>query len=173
MDLASFNQEARLSVEWTQEQLTLDNRNILTELPEQTRIQQVSLVHGSPRSPIYEYLLDTQKATENFSHFETDFCFFGHTHVPTIFSLTPESIQAQLMFPLENQPFEIERRTIINPGSVGQPRDRDPRAAYSIFDPENNLWEQKRIAYDIAAVQARMLQAGLPKRHIQRLAEGW
>jgi len=64
-------------------------------------------------------------------------------------------------------------RAIVNPGSVGQPRDRDPRTAYAIFDPERNTWEYRRLFYDIAAVQARMQAVGLPERHIIRLEAGW
>jgi len=71
------------------------------------------------------------------------------------------------------KPFPFESRTIINPGSVGQPRDRDPRAAYAIFYPEKNLWEPYRVEYDIPSVQQRILDAGLPQRHALRLAEGW
>jgi diadenosine tetraphosphatase ApaH/serine/threonine PP2A family protein phosphatase len=64
-------------------------------------------------------------------------------------------------------------RTILNPGSVGQPRDRDPRSSYAIYEPEHNLWEYHRVVYNISEVQARMEAADLPKRHIQRLAAGW
>jgi diadenosine tetraphosphatase ApaH/serine/threonine PP2A family protein phosphatase len=64
-------------------------------------------------------------------------------------------------------------RAILNPGSVGQPRDRDPQASYALYDTDQNKWEYRRIAYDIPAVQARMDAAGLPERHIQRLTAGW
>jgi diadenosine tetraphosphatase ApaH/serine/threonine PP2A family protein phosphatase len=80
---------------------------------------------------------------------------------------------AELIIPETNQPIKLMPRTIINPGSVGQPRDRDPRASFAIYIPETQTWENYRISYDIQEVQARMVAAHLPERHIVRLEGGW
>ncbi|MDH5506909.1 MAG: metallophosphatase family protein [Anaerolineae bacterium] len=173
VDVTTFNPEARISIEWMQTQLTEESIEFINQLPEQKMIGEVTLAHGSPRQPTYEYLLDTRAASENFEHFNTSFCFVGHTHLPVLFSLEPEDFMSRLSIPLPNQVSTLQPRAIINPGSVGQPRDRDPRAAYAIFDTEENTWDYRRIEYDIPAVQERMLAAGLPERHISRLEAGW
>jgi diadenosine tetraphosphatase ApaH/serine/threonine PP2A family protein phosphatase len=80
---------------------------------------------------------------------------------------------SRLSIPPINEVTELAPRAILNPGSVGQPRDRDPRAAFTIFDPDENTWHYQRVGYDIASVQEKMTEAGLPERHIQRLQGGW
>lgn len=173
IDIRTFNPEARVSIEWMQSQLTEDSLEFLRARPEMESIDQVTLTHGSPRQPILEYLLDTQAATENFEHFETDFCFVGHSHLPVIFHLKANDYISRLSIPPANKQTELELRTIVNPGSVGQPRDRDPRASYAIFDSDNNIWDYRRLEYDIPAVQKLMNAAGLPERHVLRLEGGW
>jgi predicted phosphodiesterase len=173
MDASTFNPEARLSIEWTCDQLTPKNLEYLSQLPNRLVKDNVTLVHGSPRSPTFEYLLDTHLATINFAHFETSFCFVGHTHLPVHYLLVNGQGHASLLIPSTNKVTRLVPRSIINPGSVGQPRDRDPRAAYAIFDPETNTWDYRRILYDIQVVQKRMKSHGLPERHIQRLSSGW
>lgn len=173
MDFSTFNPEARQSIEWTAQQLAAPNLDFLTQLPNRVEIHNVTLVHGSPRNPIFEYLLDTQLATSNFAFFDTPFCFVGHTHLPVQYLLANGQGHASLIIPQANQKIRLAPRSIINPGSVGQPRDRDPRAAYAIFDPATHLWDYRRIPYDINSVQKRMKKLGLPERHIQRLAAGW
>ncbi len=174
IDIDAFNSEARESVLWTRLSLTEDSLDFLKQQEAKRVIANVTLAHGSPRSPIWEYLLDTDTAAANFEHFETPFCFVGHTHVPVVFEEPGElSFTAGLMIPAPNTTIQLRPRSIINPGSVGQPRDRDPRAAYALFDPEALTLEYRRVAYDIASVQERMRAAQLPRRHIQRLAAGW
>ena len=173
LDASTFNPEARRSIEWTQEQLTAENLEYLSQLRNRIVLDQVTLVHGSPRSPTFEYLLDTYLATINFAYFETPYCFVGHTHLPVQYLLGNGQGFARLQIPPENKAIRMVSRSIFNPGSVGQPRDRDPRASYAFFDPENETWEYRRISYDIKAVQQRMRAASLPERHIQRLTGGW
>ena len=173
INIDSFNPEARHSIEWMQSEMTQDHFDYLRALPTMVIEEQVTLAHGSPRSPVFEYLLDNQLATENFNYFSTPLCFVGHTHLPSQFHLADGRQMAKLTIPKANSSFILEPRTIINPGSVGQPRDRDARAAYSLFDPEENRWNYRRIPYDIGAVQDRMIDAGLPDRHIHRLEIGW
>lgn len=173
IDINTFNPEARISIEWLQGELTEESIEFLKQLPETQTFETVTLAHGSPRQPVYEYLLDTQSATDNFEYFDTDFCFVGHTHLPVIFHLKEDDYIARLSIPPANKVSELEKRTIVNPGSVGQPRDRDPRASYVIFDPSENSWDYRRIDYDIPAVQELMTAAGLPERHVLRLEGGW
>jgi predicted phosphodiesterase len=173
LNIDTFNPEARNSIEWQQDVLEPEQKAYLQSLPTSYVNEQATLVHGSPRSPVFEYLLDNQLATENFPHFSTPYCFFGHTHLPSQFYLSTDQVLAKLIIPKPNTEFKLLFRTIINPGSVGQPRDRDPRASYAIFDSEKQTWAYRRIRYDIAAVQARMASVHLPERHIQRLEIGW
>jgi diadenosine tetraphosphatase ApaH/serine/threonine PP2A family protein phosphatase len=173
LGIESFNLEARQAVLWTRQAVNPLNLEFLANRLERTTIGQVTLVHGSPREPVWEYLLDTQTATTNFAYFDTPFCFAGHSHLPVIYQLANGQQEADYFFPPVHQKMFMTPRAILNPGSVGQPRDHDPRASYALFDPQALTWELRRVAYDIAGVQQRMLQAGLPARHIQRLAGGW
>lgn len=171
LPLDSFNHEARISVEWLREVLTPDSFAFLNSLQPMRRELDVTLAHASPRQPVLEYLLDSYSALENFSFFDTQLCFVGHTHVPVLF--IEHGIGINLQIPEVDSTFTLQARCIANPGSVGQPRDRDPRAAYAVYDPEQSTWQHLRVPYVIAEVQARMLAAGLPERHISRLEGGW
>jgi len=173
IDVDTFNIEARQAIKWTQEVLTESSTAFLQHLPEHKVIDNVTLVHGSPRQPVWEYLLDTRTATLNFGYFDTPYCFVGHTHLPVEYYLPDESRVAKLIVPEPGMELSLAPRAILNPGSVGQPRDRDPQASYALYDTEQNKWAYKRIAYDIPAVQSRMAAVGLPERHIQRLTAGW
>lgn len=169
----TFNPTARQAIRWTRSAITAENMDYLKKLPESSRVGEITLVHGSPREPIWEYLLDTRNATENFDYFGSPYCFVGHTHLPTLFTLKNGHAYADLIVPEKNKKFNLEPRAIINPGSVGQPRDRDSRAAYAVYNEEDRTVHFKRVPYEVEKVQDRMQQANLPLRHIQRLAEGW
>jgi diadenosine tetraphosphatase ApaH/serine/threonine PP2A family protein phosphatase len=169
--LDGFNAEARSSIEWLREQLSAESLAFLKGLHARTEVNGVTLAHASPRQPVLEYLLDTYSAGENFAYFNTDICLVGHTHVPVIFFLNGEGVRLQV--PEANHSFTLERRCIANPGSVGQPRDRDARAAFAIFDDQTSGWNYHRVEYDVAGVQQRMRAAQLPERHIARLSSGW
>lgn len=170
----SFNPEARNAIMWTRQQLSKQSVEFLKGLPESKQVSDdVTLTHGSPRHPVWEYLLDTHAATLNFKYFDTPLCFVGHTHLPVIYSLTEDNHMARLNVPQPNGLVELPGRAIINPGSVGQPRDRDPRSAFGIYDSETGTLDFRRVSYDVEEVQARMRAAKLPDRHIQRLTAGW
>ncbi len=173
IDPDSFNPEAREAIYWTQKILTKNSFEFLGELSEKIEVERVTLTHGSPRHPVWEYLLDTRTATVNFNYFQTPLCFVGHTHLPVLYSLTDNEPLAQMGVPEANKKSFLSNRAIINPGSVGQPRDRDPRAAYAIYDSEDDTWDFRRVPYDIPSVQERMRNADLPDRHIYRLSAGW
>lgn len=174
MELEAFNGDARSSLNWTESVLTPENRNFLRSLPPLDEVDgTATLAHGSPRDPTWEYVLNTLAARMNFAHFRTPYCFVGHSHIQSVFEMDEE--QDRVITPPRriSQAVPLPRRSIVNPGSVGQPRDRDPRAAYGIFESKDRTWEARRVGYDVAIVQKRIRDAGLPSKHALRLAEGW
>jgi len=173
LDLEQFNEDARLANLWTSERLSAAARAFLESLPE-TRIEAgVTLAHGSPRAPVWEYLLYASAARVNFDYFETWLCLVGHTHVPAIFRLDGEG-RCHAVVPPEAQRIQLdEQRYILNPGGVGQPRDGDPRAAYLLLDVEERIIEFRRVAYDFAETQRKMRAADLPPRLSARLEYGF
>ncbi|MCW5853557.1 MAG: metallophosphoesterase family protein [Anaerolineae bacterium] len=174
LDLSDFNTDARLAALWTRQQLTPDNRAFLD-----ARLEYIgpledryTLVHGSPRYPIWEYILDEAIAAENFPYFSTQVCLVGHTHVPVIYAETPAGVRA-LRPPLDKPHPLGDQRLIINPGSVGQPRDGDPRASYLLLDVDASTVTYRRVDYPIEVTQEKMAVVGLPPRIIARLEYGW
>lgn len=172
LDLGTFNHDAQVSMQYMQRTLTRESLEFLASLPETELIEPVTLAHGSPRNPIWEYLLDVYTVAANFKAFHTQLCFVGHTHIQIVYDQNDQG-EVTWRIPKPYEPLQLVERAILNPGSVGQPRDHDPRAAYAIFDTEAVVWEPRRVAYDIESVQARIRQAGLPARHAVRLEEGW
>ena len=174
IDIQAFNYEARASLAWLESELSESNKRWLADLEERLIFDEVTLVHGSPRNPVWEYILDLGAARENMHKFDTHICLVGHTHLPGLYQMLDEDPGSTRSYLLsEGEPFTINAKSILNPGSVGQPRDNDPRSAYLIYDDEANLWTFHRIPYDVKQVQKRILAAGLPKRHAFRLEEGW
>ncbi|MFZ0544254.1 MAG: metallophosphoesterase family protein [Candidatus Promineifilaceae bacterium] len=173
LDIFTFNADARSAISWTQNILTEQNKKYLEDLPSMVVEDTFTLAHASPRHPVWEYILDQNTAAANFSYFDTPYCLVGHTHAPVIFEEVGEE-EAVAHLPVYGQSLNLNgNRLIINPGSVGQPRDSDPRAAYAILDTNKMTWEHFRVAYDIPAVQERMRKHGLPYRLVVRLEYGW
>ena len=173
LSVEDFNADARVAVEWTRAHLNEETRAYLAALPEVIVPDgfDFTLAHGSPRDPIWEYLIDTRAARENLSAFATTYCLVGHTHVPLV--LRQRRIHMEdLAVDAESRLRLDERRAILNPGSVGQPRDGDRDASYMIVDPAAGLAMWQRVRYDVAATQAAMLEAGLPPRLAMRLSLG-
>ena len=185
MDTDDFNPDARKACQWTSEQLSSSNMKYLETLPESLCEGDFTLVHGSPRHSVWEYILYPSVAEANFEYFDTRFCLVGHTHVPIIYRRRVagpgrgNSGQAcDTLAPSLNDPRALgEHRLIINPGSVGQPRDGDPRASYAILDSGDQLndltVEYRRVSYSVETTQARMVDRDLPVRLIMRLGYGW
>lgn len=174
LDIRTFNPDASRAVKWTKETLTDENTRWLQALPTTFVIGQYTLVHASPREPIWEYILEPLVAALNFPHFETPICLVGHTHQPIIYEQLSESGETQVHKPRYFEPVNLTgHRMIVNPGSIGQPRDADPRAAYAILDFEKGIFEHRRIEYDIVSTQRQMMKADLPERLIVRLEHGW
>lgn len=177
LDVDDFNPDARHVSLWTRSELTESNLNFLKKLPVAlVDEEQFTLVHGSPRHPIWEYILYPAVAQINLDHFSTRYCLVGHTHSPVIFN-APDNpgglCQAQVPSPDKGSESLRDRRLILNPGSVGQPRDGDPRASYGILDVDNLTFEYRRISYPIAETQERMQELSFPSRLINRLSFGW
>jgi predicted phosphodiesterase len=167
-----FNPEARAAAEWTRDTIDGTTRAWLSALPERHATGRLTLVHGSPRDPIREYVSTAAVALENLAVLETDFGLHGHTHVPVAFCLGPDE-RLRVIAPGSGGQLELDgQRALINPGSVGQPRDGDPDSSYLILDPDAATVTWHRVAYDIAAVQAAIRGAGLPGRLADRLAYG-
>ena len=173
INLDTFNTEAKNSVLWMQSILSHENLTFLKGLTETAVIGEVTLAHGSPRNPIWEYILDTVVARINLGYFDTQLCFVGHTHLPVYFYVEKNSIHIRWKIMTDKEKIYPSGRAIINPGSVGQPRDRDSRASYAIYDSDQNIWELRRVAYDITQVQERIYSIGLPARNAIRLSEGY
>jgi predicted phosphodiesterase len=174
IDVVEFNPIAQIAWQWTTEQLTPENRDYLENLPTRIIERNCSLVHGSPREPIWEYIIYPSTAQLNFQFFDTQFCLVGHTHAPAIFQEETSTHKFEISIPFPDQEIEIgDERLIINPGSVGQPRDGDPWAAYMIFEDEEKVLEYYRIPYDIGLTQRLMMEKGLPESLINRLSFGW
>lgn len=168
-----FNPVAKAANEWTALQLDAARKQELANRPAKLDRDGVTLAHGSPRDPIWEYVIDAVAATANLLHVEGDLCFVGHSHVALAAIIRPGERTAA-MIPLDpDTTINLQiGRMLINPGSVGQPRDGDPRAAYAIYDSTRLEVTGRRVAYDIAATQSLMRAARLPERLIVRLATG-
>jgi len=170
MDTSEFNPVAAAAANWTAEQLSAADRDYLLNLPLTLCENGFTLAHGSPREPIWEYLLSTEAAQDNFAYFETAYCLVGHSHIPLIFELVANKAVYR-EFTEANLKLK-EKRMIINPGGVGQPRDGDPRASYALYDTGAQTVQNFRVEYDIPATQKKMAEQGLPTPLILRLSVG-
>jgi diadenosine tetraphosphatase ApaH/serine/threonine PP2A family protein phosphatase len=220
LSVEQFNDSAQVTADWTRDRLSEEHLRYLSELSERMYFGDCTLVHGSPRHPIWEYLTSPEGAQPSFSCFSSQFCLVGHTHVPSIFlqreaasepvvagrsrprrgrlikearlldevseeetlrllAVEQEAIVRQTMVPGCEMLLPGEGlwappagcRAIINPGSVGQPRDNDPRAAFLVYDTERGF-EFYRIAYPIEQTQRKIWRSGLPARMAVRLTYG-
>jgi predicted phosphodiesterase len=170
-EIEHFNPEARAAMEWTRETISDATRAWLAGLPERRTDAEMTLVHGSPRDPTWEYLTSVSIARASFAALTTAHGLNGHTHIPAAFALADDRIA--LHRPRDGESLSYaESRTLLNPGSVGQPRDGDPGASYLVLDLERLMATWHRVPYDIAAVQTAMREVGLPSRLAARLSHG-
>jgi diadenosine tetraphosphatase ApaH/serine/threonine PP2A family protein phosphatase len=175
IDLHDFNPDARKANIWNGDQLTPECRAWIEPLPPQQAIDERFIVaHGSPREPIWEYLLMHEQAMANFAEFAQQACFIGHSHVQLAFRLRPGMERCERFLGEAGMTVDLEPdvRYFINPGSVGQPRDKDPRAAYALLDTAANSLRFHRVEYDIPRTQRQMADASLPLALIRRLEFG-
>jgi diadenosine tetraphosphatase ApaH/serine/threonine PP2A family protein phosphatase len=173
LDIEEFNDDARSAVLWTRSVLSEESRHYLDALAPKHIVDDFTLAHGSPRHPVWEYIMDYETAAANFAHFDTTYCLVGHSHYPLhVIEDAPDDLR--ILPPVYGETFPLEeKKVILNPGSIGQPRDDDPRAAYALLDTVKLTWQFGRVVYPIEATQQQMREAGLPGALIARLAMGW
>jgi predicted phosphodiesterase len=179
MPTDDFNPVAKAAVDWTRSQLSPDNLKWLTELPHgPLEVGGIVLVHGALQDED-EYVFTPEQALEGLLDSNAALTFFGHTHHQGGFSYLSASNHLEMLNlrPRSSEPFaalrlDVGYRYLLNPGSIGQPRDSDPRAGFAIADLEHNVVEFWRVPYDISGVQSRMRAARLPEALAQRLSLG-
>jgi diadenosine tetraphosphatase ApaH/serine/threonine PP2A family protein phosphatase len=166
-----FNPDAKAAMEWTRSRIGDRTRAWLAALPTKLEEQDMTLVHGSPRDPVWEYVTSVPVARANLAVLATKIALHGHTHLPMVWAdrdgrIDPISPGPGSTFRLDGRP------ALLNPGSVGQPRDGDPTASWLEIDTEAGVATWRRIAYDVEVVRSAMLDAGLPGRLADRLRLG-
>jgi diadenosine tetraphosphatase ApaH/serine/threonine PP2A family protein phosphatase len=170
MTLGYFNSAAAAAAEWTASQLSPSSREWLASLPLARLEDGVRLVHGSPSDPeAWQYVLSVSEAEGEMASFEETLCLIGHSHFPGAFESDGSRVRYSRTDRVRLLP---EHRYLVNVGSVGQPRDGDPRACYLLLDTEKSEIVHRRVPYDIAAAQRKILSAGLPPFLASRLAQG-
>ncbi len=173
-----FNDRARASLEYTHAALSEQHINAILKLPDRAKDNRTSYAHASFGESQYEYLYTEDCAERSFAGLHTPIGAVGHTHIPTLCSATPalggifrdvtvRTLPANIATPIPDTGL-----TIVNPGSVGQPRDRNPDAAWAILDDDNNTIQLRRVPYDIDAVLAKIHNIGLPDTLADRLLIG-
>ena len=166
-----FNPYAKQAIEWTQKHLSKDSIAYIRSLPYIFEENDICFVHASPLSPAdWVYVTDLEDALNAFDHFSERYCFVGHTHSPVIIASRPLAIPKIL----DEYEYVIANteRLLVNVGSVGQPRDRDPRACWCLLDTETKCVRLIRVDYDIRETQNRMKKQGMPSFLIDRLSVG-
>ncbi|HEY4670020.1 MAG TPA: metallophosphoesterase family protein [Tepidiformaceae bacterium] len=172
LPLTDFNQLAASANRWTAGVLSDESKEYLAALPRVKREGDFTLVHGSLRDPLWEYLVTHDAARAHFSLQETTYSIVGHTHIPLVVEDAPgAAVGAES--PAHDDVVRLAgRKLVINPGGVGQPRDGDPRACYALLDTVADSVTFRRVEYDVSATQKRMCDCGLPEPLILRLARG-
>ena len=170
IDITYFNEVAKRAITWTRTQLSPENEKFLRDLPMSIEAADMLFVHSSPRSPeSWSYIITMGDARQAFQHFGQRVCFIGHSHTPFIV----ENHDGNLACP-ENPSITLKDscRYLVNVGSVGQPRDRNPDACYAIYDRDAKKIEICRSEYDLDGAQKEIRQQGLPAELAERLAYG-
>ncbi len=167
-----FKPDALEAVLWTGEVLNEEEKEYLKGLEIKSCIEDYLLVHSAPLFPKeWKYVYDVKDAENNFFGFDEDICFLGHTHVPAIFAFSAEECSCRRIH--EPVAFLTPRfRYIINPGSVGQPRDGNPRASFAVFDSGRRELEIIRVPYDVKTAAKKIIGAGIPRKFGTRLELG-
>ncbi len=166
-----FNTYAREAIRWTRGILTTNDITFLRSLKSVYTTGEITLVHGSLDFPEeFHYIFDVESATSTLELLKTQICFVGHSHLPMILSLSPDG--AIHVHRTGSVVMEEGSRYLVNVGSVGQPRDGDPRSACAVYDADKGLVEIRRVSYNILSTQQKIIRAGLPRVLATRLSEG-
>ena len=171
LSLEAFNAHAAAANRWTATTLTKEQADYLGGLSLKLELDEFTVVHGSPRDPVWEYVVSVGAAVASFLHFYTYWCLVGHSHIPFV-CRPAEKGAVFLDFPLDTPIALGTDRLIINPGGVGQPRDGDPRASYAVYESKGGIVLHHRVEYDIPATQEKMKEHGLPEFLSERLNHG-
>jgi predicted phosphodiesterase len=167
--LEGFNPAAAEAVNWTRTQLSDEDRQWLRDLKYTRMVTNFTIVHATLDGPQrWGYVFDKLAAAASFTYQNTSVCFFGHTHVPVAF-MKDSVVRGGTYSKFKTEP---GKKYFVNVGAVGQPRDNNPKAAYVVYDTVDGTIEIRRLDYDIAAAQKKILAAGLPERLAERLAYG-
>jgi diadenosine tetraphosphatase ApaH/serine/threonine PP2A family protein phosphatase len=171
IDIGEFNHDAAAAARWSRAVLSVEARAWLSGLEPTALAEGLELYHASPRDPIWEYVLSEHVALASLAVTEAPVVLVGHSHI----ALALELVEGELVGGLAPEGSEIsfaEGRWLVNPGSVGQPRDNDPRAAYLLLDLEARAAEFHRVEYDVAGAQREIREARLPEALAKRLELG-
>jgi diadenosine tetraphosphatase ApaH/serine/threonine PP2A family protein phosphatase len=168
--LEYFNDRAAVAAQKHAEWMSAEERDVLAGLPPVRTVERFTLCHGSLRDPMWEYVTGVPAATASLALAHTPFACHGHTHVPALFQGEPGALR--LVHPKVGTTYELGTRSLVNPGSVGQPRDGDARAAYAVIDTTAGTATFYRSRYDVAEAQTRIRARGLPEIFADRLAVG-
>jgi diadenosine tetraphosphatase ApaH/serine/threonine PP2A family protein phosphatase len=171
LSMEEFSHDAAAAARWSSERLDERWRAWLSSLEPQSSCEGLELYHGSPRDPVWEYVLSEHVALASLEETSAPAVLVGHSHVALALGVVDGALVGGLA-PAGSTVVFDESRWLLNPGSVGQPRDGDPRAAYLLLDLDERLAEFHRVAYDVAAAQAAIREAGLPEILAARLAVG-
>lgn len=170
---ANFNDTARRSVEWTAKVLSADHIRVLADLPKGPRLvgPDIEICHGSPFDEDH-YIFEGGDAARAVDAAGARICLFGHTHVPAVYTTVGDPVTKSAGLEDDQIRLPAKGPVLLNVGSVGQPRDGDARAAYGLLDLEANTMRMRRVEYDVAGAQRRILDAGLPRPLALRLERG-
>lgn len=171
--LSRFSGLAGTALAWTHERLGPVGRNKLARLSPSDPDGEVPLFHASPRDPVWEYVTTVAQARDALEDRRVGLTLIGHTHVPAAWHLTEDGAMEQVPVTAGTRLELGSGRWLVNPGSVGQPRDGDARAAWAVLDTDAGTLEFRRTPYDVAAAQTAITNAGLPLALATRLSEGW
>jgi diadenosine tetraphosphatase ApaH/serine/threonine PP2A family protein phosphatase len=171
IDLMEFSGDAGTAARWSREVLSAGSLAYLESLEPQGTRADVALFHASARDPVWEYVLSDRVAIATLELTEQPIVLVGHSHVALHVKLAGDAFTGELS-PGGTELDLSDARTLLNPGSVGQPRDGDPRAAYLLLDLDERTASFRRVEYDIARTQAEIREAGLPDLLAQRLEAG-
>ena len=170
LSVDDFNDDARDAALWTREVLSVEHRDWLASLQPAAVRQSVALFHGSARDPVWEYVLTEESAQATFEISSASLVLVGHSHVALALTLDDDFVAGGLA-PAETE-VQLEGRWLLNPGSVGQPRDGDPRAAWLLLDLERRFAFFRRVEYPVEKTQSELRERGLPPSLAARLARG-
>jgi predicted phosphodiesterase len=172
LDLEDFSYDAATSARWTASVLDEEPRRYLESLEPQAAQGDVALYHASARDPVWEYVLTPFAALASFAASEARLLLVGHSHVALAFGLADRKLETTIAPGGTELDLVGDGRWILNPGSVGQPRDGDPRAAYLVLDLDANRADYRRVEYPVARTQEEIRERGLPEPLAERLAQG-